>query len=96
MAIDILHEAGTAKRIEVRSLLYAASSTYHQSQFLYSFGRPTADRWPTPITGDEEEEREWESIVSKAHVRQALRRMANEARQQYYAGETEEGGFGLE
>lgn len=45
---------------------------------------------------EEAEEREWESIVSKPHVRDVLRRMAAEARQQYYARETEEGGFGLE
>jgi hypothetical protein len=44
----------------------------------------------------EVEEREWDSIVNKAHVRQALRRLATEARRQYYTGETEEGGFGLE
>ncbi len=48
------------------------------------------------IEEEEVEEREWDSIVSKPHVRQALRRMATEARRQYYAGETEEGGFGLE
>src|SRR5437588_4070722 len=43
------------------------------------------------IEEEEAEEREWDSIVSKPHVRQALRRMAAEARRQYYAGETEEG-----
>jgi|SRR5579859_2202405 len=43
-----------------------------------------------------EEEEEWNRVVNKPRVRQALRRMAAEARQQYYAGETEEGGFGLE
>jgi hypothetical protein len=48
------------------------------------------------IEEEEAEEGEWKSIVSKPHVRQALRRMAAEARRQYYAGETEEGGFGLE
>src|SRR5579859_7381251 len=41
-----------------------------------------------------EEEEEWNRVVNKPRVRQALRRMAAEARQQYYAGETEEGGFG--
>ena len=45
---------------------------------------------------EEAEEREWRAIVSKPHIQQALRRMAAEARQQYYAGETEEGGFGVE
>ena len=48
------------------------------------------------VEEEEAEEREWESIVQKPHVRQALRRMAAEARRQYYTGETEEGGFGLE
>lgn len=48
------------------------------------------------VEEEEAEEREWESIVSKSHVRDALRRMAAEARQQYSARETEEGGFGLE
>lgn len=43
-----------------------------------------------PIEEEDAEEREWDSIVSKPHVRQALRRMAAEARRQYYAGETEE------
>lgn len=45
---------------------------------------------------EEAEEREWDTIVSKPHVRRALRRMAAEARQQYYAGETKEGGFAIE
>ena len=45
---------------------------------------------------EEAEEQEWDTIVSKPRVRQALRRIAAEARRQYYAGETEEGGFGLE
>ena len=48
------------------------------------------------VENDEAEEREWDSIVNKPRVRQALRRMAAEARRQYYAGETEEGGFALE
>ncbi len=96
MAIDILKEAGTANEVDLRSLLYASSSTYRHSQFPYSVGRPTAAKWLAPITENEEEEREWDSIVHKPHVRNALRRMATEARRQYYAGETEEGGFGLE
>lgn len=48
------------------------------------------------IEEEEAEEREWDSIVRKPHVQDALRRMAAEARRQYYVGETEEGGFGLE
>lgn len=45
---------------------------------------------------EEAEEREWDTIIGKPHVKNALRRMVYEARRQYYAGETEEGGFGLE
>ena len=48
------------------------------------------------VEAEEVEEREWDSIVSKPHVKHALRRMAAEARRQYYAGETKEGGFGVE
>ena len=48
------------------------------------------------IEEEETEEREWDNIVNKPYVRQALRRMAAEARRQYYAGETEEGGFAVE
>ena len=43
----------------------------------------------------EDDEREWDSVVTKHHVRKALRRMAAEARRQYYAGKTEEVGFAL-
>jgi hypothetical protein len=41
-------------------------------------------------------EREWDQIVQKENVKRALAQMADEARRQLYAGETEEGGFGLE
>jgi hypothetical protein len=43
-----------------------------------------------------DEEQEWEAIVSKPHVRNALRRLAAELLQQDAAGETEEGGFAIE
>lgn len=42
------------------------------------------------------EEREWDAIVSQPHVQAALRRMEAETRRAIAAGETEEGGFGLE
>ena len=45
---------------------------------------------------DEIDELEWDAIVSRPEVRQALRRLAVEARRQDAAGETEEGGFALE
>ena len=48
------------------------------------------------IEEEEAEEREWDAIVSQPHVRQALRRMAAEVRQQIVSGEIEEGGFVIE
>ena len=45
---------------------------------------------------DEIDEQEWDEIVRKPHVRHALRRLAEEARQQDANGETEEGGFAPE
>ena len=48
------------------------------------------------IEEEEAEEREWHAIISQPHVQQALRRLAEEVRQQIAAGETEEGGFAVE
>lgn len=48
------------------------------------------------LSSEDREEREWDAIVSKPRVRNALERMAAEALRQRAAGETVEGGFGLE
>lgn len=45
---------------------------------------------------EEQEEQEWDAIVSQPRVRQAIRRLAQKARRQDEAGETEEGGFAPE
>jgi transposase InsO family protein len=45
---------------------------------------------------EEAEEREWDSIVSQPHVREALGRMSAEVRRQIASGEIEEGGFEIE
>jgi hypothetical protein len=45
---------------------------------------------------EELEEQEWDAIVSKPNVRNALRRMAADAREQEAKGETEEGGWEAE
>lgn len=95
MAIEMPIEAGTANEVDFRSLVYAAS-THPRPDTSFPFGKPTSEKWFAAITEDGEEEREWNTIVRKPHVQDALRRMAAEARRQYYAGETEEGGFGLE
>ncbi len=39
------------------------------------------------------DEQEWDEIIRKPRVRQALRTLAEETRRQEAAGETEEGGF---
>ena len=95
MAIEIQKVAGTAYEVDFRSFVYAAS-THPQPDTSFPFGKPTSEKWFAPIAGDDEEEREWSTIVGRPRVRDALRRMAAEARRQYYVGETEEGGFGLE
>lgn len=41
------------------------------------------------------DEQEWDAIVSKPRVRQALRTLAKEARRQEAAGENEAGGFAI-
>lgn len=48
------------------------------------------------IVQDALDELEWHDIVSTPQVRNGLRRLAAEARREYYAGETEEGGFALD
>lgn len=42
---------------------------------------------------EEIDEREWDRIISTPHVQRAIAELAEEARQQEIAGETEEGGF---
>jgi hypothetical protein len=42
------------------------------------------------------EEQQWDDIINTPRVRRNLRRLAAEARGQFTAGETEEGGFGVE
>ena len=42
------------------------------------------------------EEQEWDTIVRKPHVINALRRLAAEVLRQDAAGETKEGGFAIE
>ena len=51
---------------------------------------------PGQFERDAFDELEWHNIVSTPHVRHGLRRLAAEARREYYAGETEEGGFALD
>ncbi len=48
------------------------------------------------IVRDALDELEWHNIVSTPQVRNGLRRLAAEARREYFAGETEEGGFALD
>lgn len=45
---------------------------------------------------EEIEEREWEQIVSKSHVRATVLTLAEEAYKQYQRGDTEDGGFAVE
>lgn len=102
MSTDLLQKTSSTADISTSVSLWVAASDYHSKAHVIlnttaAWIRSHYDIGPKRTIEEEEaEEREWDSIVSKPHVRQALRRMAAEARRQYYAGETEEGGFGLE
>jgi len=67
-----------------------AASTFHSD-------RITLDKTTAIIAEvDALSELEWYKIISNPHVRNNLRNLAIEARRQIAAGETEEGGFGIE
>ena len=46
--------------------------------------------------GTEEEELEWDTLLAQPHVQAGLNRLAEAAKQQRAAGQTEEGGFAIE
>lgn len=94
---DIREGRATADELPLRSLQPASAALYQTKVVIHS-GKLASDTWSVPIADsvEDEEEHEWHSIVSKPRVREALRRMANEARRQIAAGEIEEGGFAIE
>ena len=105
MSTDLLQRTSSTAGISASVSLWVAASDYHSKAHVILNTTAAEENWiryhydrlpKRTIEEEEAEERAWDSIVSKPHVRQALRRMAAEARRQYYAGETEEGGFGLE
>jgi hypothetical protein len=91
-------------------LLKYTASTLRQSTINIQPGNSTLESWGArivissdiPSMKDDDidleskSEAEWHTIVSTPHVRDALRRLAAEARRQASAGETEEGGFAVE
>jgi hypothetical protein len=104
MSTDLLQRTSSTADASASVSLWVAASDYHSKAHVILNTTAAEENWimsyydsvpKRTIEEEEAEERAWDSIVSKPHVRQALRRMAAEARRQYYAGETEEGGFGL-
>ena len=87
------HIIAVSADTRVQSLVASVHFSYKPNTRSFRTSYPLI---PQPPISEEEEEREWDAIVSKPHVRDAIRRMAREARRQYYAGETEEGGWELE
>jgi|SRR5689334_20333617 len=57
---------------------------------------PSTKGYNSTFSEDDISEQEWHSIVKAPRVRNALRRLAAEARQQAAKGEIEEGGFAIE
>ena len=72
----------------------APASTFH-SDFI-TLDTSAAVSEADSIERDAFDELQWHNIVSTPRVRNGLRRLAAEARREYYAGETEEGGFALD
>lgn len=52
----------------------------------------------TPQKSDDgdDDEQVWDALFAQPHVQAGLSRLAEEAERQFSAGETEEGGFGVE
>ncbi len=71
----------------------APASTFHSDRIKKL---PAAVAEANSIIEDAFDQLEWHNIVSNPRVRSGLRRLAAEARRQIAAGETEEGGFGVE
>ncbi len=86
MVIEMPIEAGTANEVDFRSLVYAAS-THPQSNISFPFGKPTSEKWSV-LTGESHRSREVEDAIRAYHAVVPKRTVD--------AGETEEGGFGLE
>jgi hypothetical protein len=91
----MLQEAGTANRVDFRSLVYAAS-THPQPDASFPLGKPTSEKWIVPITEDDEEEREWDALFARPDVQAGLDRLEEEATQQFFEGKTIKGGFAVE
>jgi hypothetical protein len=72
----------------------APASTFHSDHITLDASAAVAEA--DSIARDAFDELEWHNIVSTPHVRHGLRRLAAEARREYNAGETEEGGFALD
>lgn len=51
---------------------------------------------PKKVDDVDDEEQEWDALFAMPHVQAGLSRLAEEAKRQFAAGETEEGGFAVE
>jgi galactose mutarotase-like enzyme len=67
-------------------------STFKKSYFLL----PAIPMETSSLSLDALEEKEWDAIINNPQVQRSIERLADEALEQFYRGETEEGGFGIE
>ena len=67
-------------------------STFKEKYYLL----PALPIETSSLSLDALEEKEWDTIINNPHVQQSIERLADEALEQFYRGETEEGGFGIE
>ena len=94
MSTSIIIDQKTGSAFVRITLSSAQASTFPSDHI--TLGASAAVAEADSIVRDAFDELEWRDIVSIPRVRHALRRLAAEARRQYSAGETEEGGFAVE
>ena len=83
--------------------LHVPDTTYNQATEAETIVREVREKYlcsvALPEIGSDwtdEEELEWDALFAKPHVQAAIHRLAEEAKQQFMHGETEEGGFAVE
>lgn len=77
--------------------IHAGASTAGTAAVLFPTLQGTSsETHRPPLKEEEQSEKEWDEIIAKPRVMNAIRRMAAQARAQLLAGETEEGGFGAD
>lgn len=98
MALDIRSQKNVGMTADKFVLSSLFGTTSYQGRVIIASGKTTSAsvQIVNPIDDYEAEEREWDMLFAQPHVQAGLERLAEEARRQFLAGETVEGGFAVE